>query len=108
MSKVYLVWASPKNYDGCSQLHSVCSSFSAAENKKKQIEQKIQNIKTQYYLEFESDYDKDEQYVCGDWIDDDEDISEEKSNTLMHQVYNYQHLYPELRIAEITIEERES
>lgn len=39
--------------------YKYCSTIEIAEKEKQRLEQKIQNIKTLYYLEYNNDYDED-------------------------------------------------
>lgn len=105
MNKVYLVWIeSGMMEDYQYKLHDVFSSENLAEKVKKQLEDRIQNIKTLYYLEYNSDYNTDlESLQIGGLILEDEELY----NKLVERVYNYQYNHEELNYSKIVIEERE-
>jgi len=105
MNRVYLVTTQTGDWDNYSwNVYSICRSLEIAEKEKLKLEEKIQNIKTQYYLEFNSDYDKDVDLLNeNDLIM----VNEVRYDDLMHSIYNYQNLHSELNIHTIQIEERE-
>ena len=70
---------------------SIHKSFSGAEERIKEIENKISEIKTKYSLEFNSDYDEDLAYVHTM-----EQIEEAIYNIKAENIYNYQHIHSEL------------
>jgi len=105
MNKVYLVTTQRGDWDDYSwSVFSICRSLEIAEKEKLKVEEKIQNIKTQYYLEFNSDYDKDVELLNDDGLITDNEV---RYDDLMHSIYNYQNLHSELNIHTIQIEERE-
>jgi len=101
MEKVYLV---TYETDDWWNIQYICDSFLKATDKKAELEKHIQNIKTYYYLEYNSDYDSDLEKILGeDLIMEDENLYEE----LVDKVYIFQAKYNELRYNNINIEERE-
>lgn len=60
MNKVYLVychkgmWSESTHY-----LHSICRDMFIAENKKREIQQKVDLLKLDYFIKTNRDYDKD-------------------------------------------------
>lgn len=103
MNKIYLVSTQSGSWDDFNyEVVSVYSTLEIAEKEKLKIEEKIQNIKTLYFLENESEYEKDL-----DFLNSDIDENFGKYDTAMHNVYNFQTKYPELKIHTVNIEERE-
>lgn len=102
MEKVYLLQIAKGDWDDYhSWVEDVYGSLDSAQKAKKQLEEKIQNIKTQYWLEFNSDYEEDLVYI------NESDDFGYNYNTVVHNVYNFQHIHPELNYESITIVERE-
>ena len=105
MDKVYLVSTQSGSWDDFNyEVVSVCSSLESAEKEKQRIEEKIQNIKTLYLLENDSEYEKDLFKIQDvDFILENEDLY----NKLTEKVYSYQFKYKDINIHTINIEERE-
>lgn len=104
MEKVYLVTTQSGAFDYFNyEVISVCSTIEIAEKEMLKIQKDTQNIKTQYFLEFGSDYDSDLESINEDLVLDNED----KYIILTNNIIKYQMLYKELDIHTIQIEERE-
>jgi pheromone shutdown protein TraB len=95
-NKVYLITTQKGTWDDFGYNVIVCcKDIETAEKEKAKIEEKIQNLKTLYLLEFERDYDQD----CEQQAD-----LEEKN---WKRFSTFQKNYPEVKIDTVLIEERD-
>lgn len=100
-NKVYLVY-SINGDEYFPRVEAVCSSQEIAAKEKQKIEERVKEIKSNYYSEYGNLYDFD----CG-WIVEDVAIYDERYDEVVHRVYDYQARHSELEIREIHIRERE-
>lgn len=100
MNKIYIVSYHIPEYDTWG-IYKYCSTEEIAIEKKQELLDKIQNIKTLYYLEFNKDYDTDfSVYNDSDYLGDEwEDIAD--------RVNIYRAKYEELSYSDIKIEEKD-
>ena len=98
-NKIYIVVAGKSEHD--LEL-AYCSTYTKAKEKHLKIVENIHNIKTYYFVEFDSDFDKDEEY-----IDSWENEGDEKYYEIERRLTLYKAKYPELEYLSIRIEEKE-
>jgi len=97
MDRVYLVTFQQGDWDDYSWgIHCITSTKEKAQEKIDELKDRIQNIKTQYFLEFGRDYDTDIAKMF------ELDIEERHD-----QLYLYQARYEELKYHTIKIEEKQ-
>lgn len=99
-NKIYIVSYYLYDFDGWG-IYKYCSTEEIAKEKKQQLLDKIQNIKTTYYLEFNKDYNTDFS------VYNDSDYLEEEWNEIADRVNIYRARYEELNYSDIKIEEKE-
>ena len=100
MDKIYAVILEDLE---CDSIHCYCRDLETAEKEKLKIEQKIQDIKTLYYLEYSSDFDKD--CISSSESDDDCNYTEEQES-IQDRLILFMTKHSELKIENIFIEER--
>ena len=100
MNKIYIVSYNIPEYDTWG-IYKYCSTEKIAIEKKQQLLDKIQNIKTTYYLEFDRDYDVDFDLY------NDMDFLEEEWEEIVGRVNIYRAKHEELNYSDIKIEEKE-
>lgn len=85
-------------------IYAYCSTKEKAEEKKQQLELKIQNIKTIYYLEYDSDFNEDLRlYTYGGFG---EEPFPENYEEISDRIIIYRAKYEELGFSDITVEEK--
>lgn len=104
MSKIYTVEYAINDFDTWN-IYAYCSTKEIAEEKKQELLDKIQNIKAQYFLEYDNDYDEDlERYTFGGFG---EEPFPEDYEELSDRIIIYGAKYEELGFSDITVEEKE-
>ena len=99
MNKIYLVNYNVPLYDSFGT-YAFCSTKEKAEEKKEELIGKIRNIKTLYYLRYDSDFEKDKEI-----INNFDNISDEEYDKLTEQVYLTEANHQELLYSDIEIKE---
>lgn len=99
MNKIYLVKFYRDDYNTIG-IYAYCKSYSSAEKQKEELLDKIQNIKTLYYLEYNCDFEKDLENYQNNFFDG---LYEEIEDRLT--MYFAKH--PELNFDDIKIVEKE-
>lgn len=100
MNKIYIVIYDIPEFDNWG-IYAYCSTEEIAGQKKQQLLDKIQNIKTLYYLEYDKDYNtdfktySDSDYLGNEW----EEIAD--------RINLYRAMHKELSFTDIKIEEKE-
>jgi hypothetical protein len=102
MDKVHILYK--EDEEGCDILVGVFKTLFAAKKGKKQIEDRIEEIKEKYFLEYGSNFDGDKELLFGeDLIMEDEDLYDK----LNDQYYGYYIKFEELGYRDLRIEEVE-
>lgn len=103
MNKIYLVNYTIPIYDEYGT-YCFCATKETAEQKKEELIGKIRNIKTLYYLKYNSDFDKDKEIISNYYTDY---MSDEEYDRLTKQVYLAEAEHKELLYSDIEIKEEE-
>lgn len=103
MKKVYIVKYDIPIYETW-DIYKVCSSIDIAKNFKAELENKINNIKTLYYIEYDRDFDNDIK-ILKESIYNEEIFDINLYETINNYTTDYETKYKELLFSNITIDE---
>jgi hypothetical protein len=103
-NRIYIVSYHILDFDTW-DIYKYCSTEKIAIEKKQQLLNNIQNIKTLYYLEYDSDYDEDLRlYTFGGFG---EEPFPENYDEISDRVIIYRAKHEELGFSDIAVEEKE-
>lgn len=103
MNKIYLVEFYREDYDA-TEVYAYCKDYDTAKKKEQELLDKIQNCKTLYFLEFDSDFDKDVDSLLNY---ESTLYTLDESSKVWDRINLYFAKYPELNFDDIKIIEQE-
>ena len=99
--KLYLVNYSIPIYGDYSVTHAHCSTMKIAEEKKQELLLKIQNVKTHYFLQYDTTFEDDKKLIRETYYT----LSSDEYNKICERVYIAEHEHRELLFENIEIQE---